>query len=152
MIRNFSFQDAVWIATRSLLCGVNLVQLRKMWQSSQCCPCREKSAMGMNLGGNGFRKLEYSNFALIASNFYDKEIYASRIHVFYEGDGSQSGLEVEALLFCWILLFVLSSGLKDGLNSFPCPLAILFAKGRGLPLSQYISRHYMPDSMNETTV
>lgn len=72
---------------------------------------------------------------LTAAASSTKSSYSSRIHYSYEGEGSPSGLALEALFACWLSWFVFPSGLEVGLNDYVFPLAIILEKRKKLELA-----------------
>lgn len=54
---------------------------------------------------------------------------------FSEGDGSCSGLVLEAMLAYWLSCFIFLSGPQDGHNNYVFPLVNLFAKGKKVALA-----------------
>lgn len=70
-----------------------------MWQFLRMLSIHnEKNAMGVTMGENDNGKLEYLNNAIIVLKSSTKATYILLIYFFDEGEGSQSGLVVEALL------------------------------------------------------
>lgn len=68
-------------------------------------------------------KLRFLTSAMTASRMCGKSTYTTWIHIMDEGHGSRSGYVLEALLTFWLLLYVLPSSLKDGLDQICVPLS-----------------------------
>lgn len=94
----------------------------------------ETNTMGVVLGEEDEESNKRVTSAMALANLCGKSTCASWRY-FGEGEGSQGGLLLEALLSYWLSWFIFSSGPDDGLTDCVLLLAISLTNGKRLALA-----------------